>query len=132
MILDIEDVEAVLEKLLRKGGQPVLFHGVTIPFDCAVAADGLLPLFLLAGEALWREVKGEGFGLTTEPDEGAFLGYRLAVSDPGSFTMVLLATMEAISQACGPKGIVVEKLEEVWAASNERFQADRRMTGPSQ
>jgi hypothetical protein len=40
--------------------------------------------------------------------------------------MVLLATMEAISQACGPNGIVVEKLEEVWAASNERLQADRR------
>jgi hypothetical protein len=126
MIMDIEEVEAVLEKLLQTGGKPILFHGVSIPFDCAVAADGLLPLFLLAGEALWREVKGEGFGLTTQPDDGALLGYRLAVIDPGSFTMVLLATMEATSQVCGPNGIVVEKLEEVWSASNERFQADQR------
>ncbi|WP_166144098.1 hypothetical protein [Methylosinus sp. RM1] len=126
MILDIADVEAVLEKLLRKGARPVLFEGVTIPFDVAAAADGLLPLFLLTGEALWREVKGEGFGLTTQPDEGALLGYRLAMINAGSFTMAMLATMEAISQACGPNGIVVEKLGDVWSASNERVEADQR------
>ncbi|WP_024882342.1 hypothetical protein [Methylosinus sp. LW3] len=126
MILDIGDVEAVFEKLLRMGGRPVVFEGVTVPFDSAAAADGLLPLFLLTGEALWREVKGEGFGLTTQPDDGALLGYRLAVIDAGSFTMAMLATMEAISQACGPNGIVVEKLGDVWADSNERLETDRR------
>lgn len=126
MTLNIDDVEAVLEKLLKKGGRPVLLEGENIPLDCTAAADGLLPAFVLTGEALWREVKGEGFGLTTVPDEGALLGYRLAKIGAMSFTTVMLATMEAVAQVAGPNGIIVEKLDEVWAASKERYEADQR------
>lgn len=126
MSVRIDDVEAVLEKLLRRGDRPVLFEGENIPFDCAAAADGLLPLFVLTGEALWREVKGEGFGLTTAPDEGALLGYRLTEIGSSSFTGLMLATMEALAQAAGPNGIVVEDLDRVWRESTKRHEADRQ------
>ncbi|MEK8121714.1 hypothetical protein WOB59_00915 [Methylocystis sp. IM4] len=86
----------------------------------------MLPLFVLTGEALWREVKGEGFGLTTAPDEGALLGCRLTTIGTSSFTGLMLATMEALAQAAGPNGIIVEELDRVWRESTKRHEADRQ------
>lgn len=123
MSLDIGEVEGVLERLLLKEGRPVLLAGESVALDCAVAADGLLPLFVIAGEALWREVRGEGFSLKTEPDDGALLGYKLAEIGTGSFKAVMLATMEAMFQAAGPNGIIVEDLNRVWIASTRRAEA---------
>jgi len=121
--LDIGEVEGVLERLLLKEGRPVLLAGESVALDCAVAADGLLPLFVIAGEALWREAKGEGFALKTEPDDGALLGYKLAEIGTRSFTAVMLATTEAMFQAARPNGIIVEDLGRVWSASTQRVEA---------
>jgi hypothetical protein len=123
--LDIEEVEGVLERLLLRDGRPVLLAGESVPLDCAVAADGLLSLFVIAGEALWREVKEEGFALRTEPDDGALLGYKLTEIGARSFTAVMLATMEAMYQAARPNGIIVEDLDRVWGSSTKRFEAAR-------
>lgn len=125
-VIEISDIESVMEKLLKRGGRPVLLEGVDIPYDCAAAADGLLPLFLIVGDALWREVQGDGLGVRTERDDGALLGYRLADIRAGSFAGIMLPTMEALAQATGPKGIIVEDLVRVWEESNERRAADIR------
>ncbi len=127
MSLNIEQVEGVLERLLLRDGRPVLLAGESVAVDCAVAADGLLPVFVITGEALWREIKGEGFALKTEPDEGALLGYKLVEIGTQSFTAVMLATMEALFQAAQPNGVIVEDLDRVWSSSTQRFEAARSL-----
>lgn len=125
MSVDIEEVSGTLERLLQEGGRPVLMKGVIIAPDVCAAPDGLLGLFLIAGEALWCEAKGEGFAIKTEPDDGALLGYKVTQINGASFTSVMLATMEAAAQAAGPHQIVVEELDGVWRRSRERFEAWR-------
>lgn len=127
MSLDLEDVAAVTENLLRRADCPVLLYGERIAVDVACAPNGLLPLFILTGEALWREVMGEatGFAVKTEADDGALIGYRLKEIGAGPFTAVMLAAMEALWLAKGIDGILVEKLPGIRDASVERFEAER-------
>src|ERR1700678_718014 len=60
-------VSRVVRELLIEADRDILVEDrprrdlVRIPFDAAAAEDGLLPLFLVAGEAIWRDVTGRGF-----------------------------------------------------------------------
>ncbi len=62
--LDVGWVSKVVRALLIEGGRDIVVEDrarqdlVAIPFDVAAAEDGLLPVFLVAGEALWRDVSG--------------------------------------------------------------------------
>ena len=119
-------VETALEALIRRDGKPVILDDkvtgkqLNIPPDSAAARDGLLPVFLVAGEAVWREVTGKGFGLELRPDPGALLGYRVDRIGSGSYSTVMLATLEAASQAATPEAILVNRLQSVWAGSTAR------------
>jgi hypothetical protein len=81
--LDVDHVSRVVRALLVDAGREVLLEDranrdiVPIPFDSAAAVDGLLPVFLSAGEALWRDVTGGGFGLELTRDLGALLSWRV-------------------------------------------------------
>ena len=90
----------------------------------AAAPDGLLPVFLVAGEAIWRSAIGEGFGLKIERDEGALLGYRVAEIGTRSFTAVMLSMMVAVSQTARPEGIVLQELDPIWEEAMQRLEAE--------
>ena len=130
--VSVDEVRAVMEALLRSGGKPVLLHDKErgtrqrVEADSAAALDGLLPVFLVAGEAIWRSAMGEGFGLKIERDEGALLGYRVAEIGTRSFTAVMLSMMEAVSQAARPEGIVLQELDPIWKEAMQRLEAETR------
>jgi hypothetical protein len=92
--------------------------------ESAAAPDGLLPVFLVAGEAIWRTAMGEGFGLKIERDEGALLGYRVAEIGTRSFTAVMLSMMVAVSQTARPEGIVLQELDPIWEEAMQRLEAE--------
>jgi hypothetical protein len=127
MSVDIEKVSRVMEALLARDGRRVIYHdratGEQVPVGTTVAASpsGLLPAFLVAGEAVWREATGPGFGLDLVRDPQALFGYRLRGIGTNSFTCVTLATMEAIAQVAGPEVIVVNGLAGLWSAARERI-----------
>ena len=124
--VNLDAVEAALEALIRRDGRPVILDDkvtgrqLSIAPDSAAARDGLLPVFLVAGEAVWREVTGKGFALDLRSDPGALLGYRVERIGAGSFSTVMLATLEAASQAATQEAILVNQLQSVWAGSTAR------------
>ncbi len=59
-------------------------------------------------------------------DRSALLGYRLQGIGDGTFTTVMLATMEATAQVAGPDAIVVNDLNALWAAATDRIERAAR------
>jgi len=99
--------------------------GEVPPMPATLAGDpsGLLPVFLVAGEAVWREATGHGFGLRVRRDPAALLGYRAEGIGDGTFCTVVLSTMEAVAQAQDgqPGPLLVNGLcGAVWQAVLER------------
>jgi hypothetical protein len=129
--LDI--IERTLEAILTKIGKPVIVFDQATGKDesttpaVAAARDGLLPVFLVAGEAVWREATGRGFGLELAPDRQALLGYRVARVGDGSFSTLMLSVMEATSQAEGPRAIHVNELGALWRDAMQRIEWARHV-----
>ncbi len=127
--VNIDKVSAAMEKLLNLAGRPVVMEDVLggksrdVDAKIASAPDGLLPLFLMAGEAIWREATGDGFALSVTPDEGALDDVRVTKIGDASFTAVMLSMMEASFQAARPEGIMVDELRLVWRGAALRFDA---------
>ena len=96
---------------------------VRIPFDAAAAEDGLLPLFLVAGEAIWREVTGRGFELGLKRDLGALMSWRIQAIQAEGFSPVLLSVMEAIATVARPQGVKVVDLARVFDEATARAEA---------
>ena len=102
--VSVETVSRTMEALLTREGRPVIYHDIATGADLPVSAKntasptGLLPALVVAGEAVWREATGTGFGLDIVRDRDALLGFRLRGIGAGSFTTVMLATMEATAQ----------------------------------
>jgi len=98
-------VSRALRAWFEDTGTSLLLHdratGEALPIAAKHACDpsGLLPVFLVAGEAVWREAAGKGFGLRVRHDPAAMLGYRVDGIGGGTFATVLLSTMEAVVQA---------------------------------
>ena len=92
--LDPAHVSRVVRALLIEADRDVLIEDgprrdlVSIPFDAAAAEDGLLPLFLVAGEAIWRDVTGRGFDLTLKRDLGALMSWRIEAIRAEAFSCV--------------------------------------------
>jgi len=88
----------------------------------------------VAGEAVWREATGNGFALDIIRDPTALLGYRLNGIGAGTFTTVMLATMEAAAQVASPEAFLVNDLTAVWSAASERVESmavpARKSAGP--
>jgi hypothetical protein len=132
--LDVANVSQVVRALLDEAGREVFIEDtpsqdlVPIPFDAAAAEDGLLPAFLVAGEAIWRDITGRGFDLKLERDLGALLSWRIEVIAAESFSCVLLSVMEAIAQVGRPNGVMALDLARVCDEAKARTKA-RRMLG---
>jgi hypothetical protein len=121
-----------MEVLLVQGGRSIVYRDkaggqdlVVSPLGAA-SPSGLLPVFVVAGEAVWREATGSGFSLDIVRDPQALLGYRLRGIGAGHFATVMLATMEAAAQVVGPSAIVVNDLNALWSAATDRIERQRR------
>ncbi len=120
--VNLDAVSRVLTVLLGEAGQPVHLldpsTGELLPVSlaAATAADGLLPAFLLAGEAVWREATGNGLAFDIARDAGALLGYRVQAIGGGSFAAVMLSIIEAMAQIAKPDHLLVNDFGEVWTA----------------
>ena len=131
--LDVACVSQVVRALLNEAGRQILVEDgtrqdlVPIPFDAAAAEDGLLPVFLVAGEAIWRDVTGRGFELKLNRDPGALMSWRIEEIEAEAFSCVLLSIMEAIAQVAGPKGVMVLDLARVFDEATARTQARLRL-----
>lgn len=103
--VDLPAVGRAVRAWFEDAGTSLLLHdratGETLAMTAKLAGDpsGLLPVFLAAGEAVWREATGKGFGLRIRRDPAAMLGYRVDGIGGGTFAAVLLSTMEAVVQA---------------------------------
>ncbi len=129
--LDVGYVAAVVRQLLEDAGRDILLEDrasgdvVKAPPDTAAAPDGLLPVFLSAGEAVARDAFGAGFGLKLKRDLGALFSWRVEAIAAKTFSEVLLPTMEAIAQAATPRGIMVLDLARVFDEATSRAQTRR-------
>jgi hypothetical protein len=130
--VSIETVSRTMEALLTQEGRPVIYHDIATGADLSVSArnaaspTGLLPALVVAGEAVWREATGTGFGLKIVRDREAFLGFRLEGIAAGSLTTVMLATMEATAQVTGSGMVVASDLNALWTAATERIEQAAR------
>jgi hypothetical protein len=128
MSVNVDAVSRTMEALLTRDGLSIVYRDWAIGEEFAVSAPsaasptGLLPAFVVAGEAVWREVTGNGFALDIARDRQALLGYRLQGIGAESFATVMLATMEAAAQVAGPSAFVVNDLGALWAAATERIE----------
>ena len=124
-------VGRTLEAVLSDAGVTLLLRDkatsevLTPPLDAAGHMDGLLPVFLVAGDAVWQEATGRGFSLRVKLDPLALLGYRVDAIGAGTFSEVLLATMEAVEQAGRVPGqpghlMVNDLYGAVWQAARDR------------
>jgi hypothetical protein len=135
--VDVAYVSQVVRVLLDEAGREVFVEDrphqdlVPIPFDAAAAEDGLLPAFLVAGEAIWRDVTGRGFDLKLEQDLVALLSWRIEAIAAESFSCVLLSVMEAIAQVDRPNGVMALDLARVCDEAAARTEA-RKMLGEQQ
>ena len=121
MSLDPKLLGRTLKAHLDRDGLPLAFHdratGQTHALHRAAAGqpDGLLPVFVVAGEAVWREATGKGLALDIRPDPHGLFGRRLHAVGSGTFTTVMLSMMEAVFQARGPERLLLNDLRVQWA-----------------
>jgi len=124
--VDLADVSRVMRAHLGREGCRVEMHDPVTRKDLdvspaiAAAPDGLLPVLVVAGEALWREATGKGFELDVEIDTNALLGYRLAAIRSGTFTAVMLSSIAAAAQATRHDVLHANSLSLVWEETAAR------------
>jgi hypothetical protein len=127
--VDLDQVSRTLARLLTQDGAPILLidaltgQVIEVRPDSAAAPDGLLPALLVAGEAVWREIAGQGFDLAIRHDPAALLGYRVESIGSNSFPIVMLAMLEAKAQAMRAEGFVVNELTAIWQGLGDRIGA---------
>jgi hypothetical protein len=81
--------------------------------ETAGAADGALPIFLAAADAVCREALRLPIGIDLQPDVDALLTVRVAGVAGASFSVVMLCLMEAVERAKGSDALVVNDLSKV-------------------
>lgn len=134
--VNLDAVSRTMRELLVRTGRPIVYRdpadGTRHVMDPETAAvpSGFLPAVLVAGEAVWREATGKGFVLDIARDPEALLGYRLRDIGAGSFSTVMLASMEAINQVARPDAIVLSDLHALWSAAMARMRRDPVVPAP--
>ena len=132
--VNVESVSRTMEALLAREGRRIVYHDrvtgqdLVVSPPSAASASGLLPAFVVAGEAVWREATGKGFSLDIVRNPQALLGYRLRGIGAGHFATVMLATMEATAQVAEPSAIVVNELNTLWSAATDRIERQTRLS----
>ena len=130
--VDVEALSIALEAYLHHLGKPVVMldrasnRSVAVPYDSASAPHGLLPAFLVAGEAVWREATRKGFALDLAQRPGTLLGYSVRGIHGGTLPIVMLSMMEATSQVAAPASIPFNDFSVTWTAAMQRMAALER------
>jgi hypothetical protein len=124
--VNVNTVAATMRVFIDRTGEAVIYNdpangeSLHIGAGGAGATDGLLPAIVVAGESVWRDLTGKGFELDLVRDPTALLGYRLRGIGGANFSIVMLASMEALHQARRPEGIVVNEFTALWASATQR------------
>ncbi len=130
---DLEQVGRVLEALIERSGRQVTTldraTGVIEPISAELAAapSGLLPVFLVAGDTVWRDATGHGLGVELRPNPQSLLGHE-AVGVGGPFSVLMLSMMEAVDRVATPREIPAHLLLEQWQDTTERMARDTSST----
>ena len=130
--LDLAVVGRTLRVLLEQGGKALVFRDratgqdLAVDLDAAIAPAGLLPAFLAAGAAVWREATGHELGVVVAHDPDALLGYCVQGVRGGSFAAVMLSMMEATAQVTGPEAVLVNDFGALWSAATQRIERGQR------
>ncbi len=133
--IDVAKVSAVLQALLKDRGKPVLIADLRsgemqqVSAELAASPSGLLPLFLAAGDTVWREATGRRLGITQAADPDALLGLRTAGIAPGPVAPVMLSMMEAIAQTERPDMLLVNDMNHQWKMATERMRRAKPLAG---
>jgi hypothetical protein len=126
--INVDTVAATMRVILERTGGPLLYkdpaNGETLRIGpgAAAAKDGLLPAIIVAGESVWRDLTGKGFELDLARDPAALLGYQLQGIGGANFSIVMLASVEALHQVRRPEGMIVNDFNVLWAAATENGQ----------
>ena len=129
--ISLAAVERTMCELLARTGRPVVYRdpadgsGHSVDPQTAASPVGFLPALLVAGEAVWRETTGKGFGLDIVRDPDALLGFRLRGIGAGTFATVMLASIEAINQVAQPDAIAISDVHAMWSAATARMRRER-------
>ena len=122
-VVDLDRVGRTMRVLLERSGCPVVYDDpasrsrLEISAATASSANGFLPAFLVAGEAIWREMTGKGFALQIARDDRSLLGYRAEGIGAGTYATVMLSAMEAVHQVSGGGPVVVSDFNNLWRAA---------------
>jgi hypothetical protein len=125
--IEIAAVSRVLQRVLEQSGRAILYdcraskRTIAYAPDSAASPSGLLPAFLSAGDAVWREATGQSLGVEIATDPDTVLGFTVCSIRSGSVAVVLLSVMEAIEQAAHADSILVNDLGEVWRLAEDRM-----------
>ncbi|MGC9271451.1 hypothetical protein [Acidiphilium sp.] len=125
--LDLTRVSRVLEAVLDRDSRPVMLRSMAswqlhrVPTHVAAAPAGLLPAFLVAGDALLREATGKGVETDLQPERVSLLGYRVASVRHQRFSDVMLAMMEATDQIARNGRLMADDLKLVFELSQTRL-----------
>lgn len=83
--------------------------------ETAGAANGALPIFLAAADAVCREALRLPIGIDLQPDADALLAVRVVGVAGVPFSVVMLCLVEAIDRATGPDALLLNDLSRVAA-----------------
>lgn len=123
--VNVDAVATTMRDLIDRTGASLIYNDpangetLRIGADAAGATDGMLPAIMVAGESVWRGLTGKGFELDLVRDPSALLGYRLRGIGGANFSIVMLASIEALHQARRPEGIVVNEFNALWANATQ-------------
>jgi hypothetical protein len=127
--VDLGAVSRTLQALLEQDGRTVSMldrtTGAARPVSTELAAsrDGLLPVFLVAADAVWRDVTDKSFGIELRREPRTLLGFQAQGVSGGPFSSLMLAMIEAIEQVARPGLVLVNDFDGLWRAI-ERDAAD--------
>jgi hypothetical protein len=126
--INIDTVAAAMRVFLERSGETLVYNDpangerLRIEAGAAAATDGLLPAIVVAGESVWRDLTGKGFELDLARDPSALLGFQLRGIRGATFSIVMLASVEALHQVRHPEGVIVNDFNALWAAATENGQ----------
>ncbi len=135
--VDVGTIERTLRALAQRSPLAFSYRDPTtgdrhILSPAALAAEnGFLPAIVSAGEAVWREATGTGFDLDIARDPEALLGYRLRAIRAGSFTSVMLSSMEALAQVSDSRLVHVSDLAAAADAALTRAERASPAVSPA-
>ena len=125
---DLDLVSRTLQVLLARDQRPITYacagsrESLFYSPQGAAAPTGLLPAFLVTGEAIWTQATGKLFGLEVTTGPETVLGFRVTAIRRGTFSTVMLSLMETIRQISDPDRLVVNDLARIWREAMTGYQ----------